>query len=165
MDTISEDEKYMKEALKQARKAAEDGEAPIGCVITREGKIIARGHNKRNKSASAIAHAEMIAINKACAKLNDWRLEECAMYITLEPCPMCAGAIIQARIPLVVIGAMNPKAGCAGSILDMFSISQFNHRVEKRTGVLKDECAAVMTGFFSDLREKKRNRGIDKRQA
>ena len=114
------DSRYMKEAIKQAKKAAAAGEVPIGCVIVLDGKIIARGYNRRNTEGSTLAHAELIAIRKACKKLGDWRLEDCTMYVTLEPCPMCAGAVVQARIPRVVIGAMNPKAGCAGSITDMF---------------------------------------------
>ena len=119
---MSNDEKYMKEALKQAKKAALIDEVPIGCVIVHDDKIIARGYNKRNKLHSTLGHAEISAIKKASKALGDWRLEECTMYVTLEPCPMCAGAIVQARIPKVVIGAMNPKAGCAGSILNMFQI-------------------------------------------
>ena len=156
MSKLSLDEKYMKEALKQAKKAAVIDEVPIGCVIVHEGKIIARGYNRRNKEGSTLAHAEIIAIKKASRKLNDWRLEECTMYVTLEPCPMCAGAIVQARIPKVVIGAMNPKAGCAGSILDMFQIREFNHQVEKVSGVLEEECSNIMTEFFRELRKRKK---------
>ncbi|MCH5267884.1 MAG: tRNA adenosine(34) deaminase TadA [Lachnospiraceae bacterium] len=153
---MKEDERFMREALKQAEKAAAIDEVPIGCVIVYEGKIIARGYNRRNTEGSTLAHAEMIAIRKASRKLKDWRLEECTMYITLEPCPMCAGAIVQARIPEVVIGAMNPKAGCAGSILDLLGESRFNHQVEKYTGVLQAECKEIMQTFFRELREKKR---------
>lgn len=156
MSKLSLDEKYMKEALKQAKKAAVIDEVPIGCVIVHEGKIIARGYNRRNKEGSTLAHAEIIAIKKASRKLNDWRLEECTMYVTLEPCPMCAGAIVQARIPKVVIGAMNPKAGCAGSILDMFQVREFNHQVEKVSGVLEEECSNIMTEFFRELRKRKK---------
>lgn len=156
MSKLSLDEKYMKEALKQAKKAAVIDEVPIGCVIVHEGKIIARGYNRRNKEGSTLAHAEIIAIKKASRKLNDWRLEECTMYVTLEPCPMCAGAIVQARIPKVVIGAMNPKAGCAGSILDMFQVREFNHQVEKVSGVLEEECSNIMTKFFRELRKWKK---------
>ena len=156
MSKLSLDEKYMKEALKQAKKAAVIDEVPIGCVIVHEGKIIARGYNRRNKEGSTLAHAEIIAIKKASRKLNDWRLEKCTMYVTLEPCPMCAGAIVQARIPKVVIGAMNPKAGCAGSILDMFQIREFNHQVEKVSGVLEEECSNIMTEFFRELRKRKK---------
>ena len=136
---MSNDEKYMKEALKQAKKAALIDEVPIGCVIVHDDKIIARGYNKRNKLPSTLGHAEISAIKKASKALGDWRLEECTMYVTLEPCPMCAGAIVQARIPKVVIGAMNPKAGCAGSILNMFQIKEFNHQVDSVDGVLQEE--------------------------
>lgn len=156
MSKLSLDEKYMKEALKQAKKAAVIDEVPIGCVIVHGDKIIARGYNRRNKEGSTLAHAEIIAIKKASRKLNDWRLEECTMYVTLEPCPMCAGAIVQARIPKVVIGAMNPKAGCAGSILDMFQVREFNHQVEKVSGVLEEECSNIMTEFFRKLRKRKK---------
>ena len=163
MSKLSLDEKYMKEALKQAKKAAVIDEVPIGCVIVHEGKIIARGYNRRNKEGSTLAHAEIIAIKKASRKLNDWRLEECTMYVTLEPCPMCAGAIVQARIPKVVIGAMNPKAGCAGSILDMFQIREFNHQVEKVSGVLEEECSNIITKFFRELRKRKKQ--LDKNKS
>lgn len=150
------DEKYMKEALKQAKKAAAIGEVPIGCVIVHQDKIIARGYNRRNTEKSTLAHAEIIAIKKAGKKLGDWRLEGCTMYVTLEPCPMCAGAVVQARIPRVVIGAMNPKAGCAGSIINLLQERQFNHMAEKTTGVLLEECSSIMKEFFKDLREKKK---------
>ncbi len=156
---MSNDEKYMKQALKQAKKAALIDEVPIGCVIVHDDKIIARGYNKRNKLHSTLAHAEISAIKKASKALGDWRLEECTMYVTLEPCPMCAGAIVQARIPKVVIGAMNPKAGCAGSILNMFQIKEFNHQVDSVDGVLQEECQIMMKNFFKELRErKKKNR-------
>ena len=163
MSKLSLDEKYMKEALKQAKKAAVIDEVPIGCVIVHGDKIIARGYNRRNKEGSTLAHAEIIAIKKASRKLNDWRLEECTMYVTLEPCPMCAGAIVQARIPKVVIGAMNPKAGCAGSILDMFQVREFNHQVEKVSGVLEEECSNIMTEFFRELRKRKKQ--LDKNKS
>ncbi len=148
--------KYMAEALKQAKKAASIGEVPIGCVIVYQNKIIARGYNRRNVEASTLAHAEISAIKKAGKKLGDWRLEECTMYVTLEPCPMCAGAIVQARIPRVVIGTLNPKAGCAGSIIDLFQIKEFNHQVEKDTGILEEECSNLMKDFFKELRKKKK---------
>ena len=122
------DEKYMKEALKQAKKAYALEETPIGCVIVHEGKIIARGYNRRNTDKSPLAHAEISAIKKASKKLGDWRLEECTLYVTLEPCQMCAGAIIQSRIPRVVVGCMNPKAGCAGSVLNLLDVQAFNHQ-------------------------------------
>lgn len=156
---MEKDEKFMKEAIKQAKKAVANGDVPIGCVIVRDDKIIARGYNKRNARKTTLAHAELIAIEKASKKVGDWRLEECVMYITLEPCQMCAGAIVQARIPRVVCGAMNPKAGCAGSILNMFQIDAFNHQVDFEHGVLEEECAALLTEFFKDLRVRRKTEG------
>ncbi|HIQ74535.1 MAG TPA: nucleoside deaminase [Candidatus Cottocaccamicrobium excrementipullorum] len=150
---LTEDEKYMKEAIRQARKAESLGEVPIGCVIVYQGKIIGRGYNRRMIDHTVLAHGEIIAMKKACRKMGDWRLEGCRIYITLEPCPMCAGAIVQARIPEVVIGSMNPKAGCAGSVLDLLHQEGFNHRCQVKTGVLQEECSAMMTGFFRQLRE------------
>lgn len=147
-------EKYMRQAMKLARKAAELGEVPIGCVIEYEGKIIGRGYNRRKTDKNTLAHAEIIAIRKACKKMDDWRLEECTMYVTLEPCQMCAGAIVQARIPKVVIGCMNPKAGCAGSILNILQVPQFNHQVETVYGVLEEECSTMLTEFFKALRKR-----------
>ena len=149
-------EKYMREAIKQAKKAAAIGEVPIGCVIVRDGTILARGYNGRNIEGSTLAHAEIIAIKKASKKLQDWRLEDCELYVTLEPCPMCAGAIVQARIPKVVIGAMNPKAGCAGSILDLLQEKRFNHQVDKVIGVLQEQCSQMMQDFFRELRRQKK---------
>ena len=150
------DEKYMKAALKEAKKAYLKNEVPIGCVIVRNDKIIARGYNRRNIDKNALAHAEISAIRTACKKTGDWRLEDCTIYITLEPCQMCAGAIVQARIPKVVIGAMNPKAGCAGSVINILQIQQFNHQCEIVSGVLLEECQDMMTGFFEELRAKKK---------
>lgn len=148
--------KYMKEAIKQAKKAYFIEETPIGCVIEYEGSIIARGYNKRNKNKNTLAHAELIAIQKASKKLGDWRLEGCTMYITLEPCQMCAGAIVQARIPKVIIGAMNPKAGCAGSVINLLEMEEFNHQVDVKRGILEQECSNLMKQFFKELREKKK---------
>lgn len=148
------DEFYMKEAIKQAKKAYSIDEVPIGCVIVYEGKIIARAYNRRTIDKSTLAHAEIRAIKKACKIIGDWRLEGCTMYVTLEPCPMCSGAIVQARIPKLVIGCMNPKAGCCGSILDMMHEKRFNHQVEVTTGVLENECSGLMKGFFKKLRGK-----------
>ena len=148
-------EKYMREALRQAKKAAEIGEVPIGCVIVYQDKIIARGYNKRNSKKTTLGHAELLAIQKASKRLGDWRLEDCTMYVTLEPCPMCAGAIVQARIPRVVIGAMNPKAGCAGSILNLLQVDRFNHQADIVAGVLGEECQTVMKDFFRQLRKNK----------
>ncbi len=150
------DEKYMKAALKQARKAYAIKEVPIGCVIVYEDKIIARGYNKRNSKKNPLFHAELSAIHKASRIMGDWRLEDCTMYITLEPCQMCAGAIIQSRIKRVVIGSMNPKAGCAGSIINLLEMKQFNHQAEVTRGVLAEECTEMLTEFFKELREEKR---------
>ncbi len=149
-------EKFMKEAIRQAQKAEKIEEVPIGCVIEYEGKIIARGYNRRNIDKNTLAHAELSAIKKASKKLGDWRLEGCTMYVTLEPCQMCAGAIVQARMDKVVIGSMNPKAGCAGSILNLLQISAFNHQVEIERGVLEEECSLMLSSFFKNLRERKR---------
>ncbi len=146
----------MKEAIRQARKAGKLDEVPIGCVIVRDGKIIARGYNRRNTEKSTLAHAEIQAIRKASKVVGDWRLEDCTMYITLEPCQMCAGAIVQARIPKVVIGSRNPKAGCAGSVLDLLHVPAFNHQVELEEGVLQEECSEMLTSFFRELRKKKK---------
>ena len=148
----SVEEKYMKEALKQAKKAYALGEVPIGCVIVHEGKIIGRGYNRRNTDKNTLAHAEITAINKASKVIGDWRLEECTLYVTLEPCQMCAGAIVQARIPEVVMGCMNPKAGCAGSILNLLEMPQFNHQVKVTRGILEAECSQMLKTFFEELR-------------
>ena len=150
------DEKFMKEAIRQAKKAAAVGDVPIGCVIVKDDKIIARGYNKRNAKKTTLAHAELLAIEKASKKLGDWRLEDCTMYITLEPCQMCAGAIVQSRIDRVVVGSMNPKAGCAGSVLNILQTEGFNHQTELTTGILKEECSQLMTGFFKELRMRKK---------
>lgn len=151
-----QEEKFMREALKQAGKAAALDEVPIGCVIVQDDKIIARGYNRRNTEGSTLAHAELIAIRKASKKLGDWRLEDCTLYVTLEPCPMCAGAILQARIPQIVIGTMNPKAGCAGSVLNILQNRQFNHQVLQTEGVLQQECQKLMQDFFQNLRHRKK---------
>ncbi len=148
----SVEEKYMKEALKQAKKAYALGEVPIGCVIVHEGVIIGRGYNRRNTDKNTLAHAEITAINRASKKIGDWRLEECTLYVTLEPCQMCAGAIVQARIPQVVMGCMNPKAGCAGSILNILDMPQFNHQVQVTKGILEQECSNMLKTFFTELR-------------
>lgn len=150
------DAKYMKEAIRQAKKAYTIGEVPIGCVIVRDGKIISRGYNRRTIDKNTLAHAELAAIKKASKKLDDWRLEGCTMYVTLEPCQMCAGALVQSRIDRVVVGCMNPKAGCAGSILNLLQMPEFNHQVELETGVLEEECSQMMKDFFRELRETKK---------
>ena len=150
-----ENEKYMREAIKQAKKAYAIGEVPIGCVIVYEGKIIGRGYNRRTIDKNPLAHAELIAIKKASKKMGDWRLEDCTLYVTLEPCQMCSGAIVQARMKKVVVGCMNPKAGCAGSILNLLQVEQFNHQVELEIGVLQEECSLMMKNFFKELRKAK----------
>lgn len=144
---------FMKEALKCARKADSAGEVPVGCVIVHDGKVISRGYNKRERKKNPLLHAEIIAIDKACKKLNGFRLLNCTMYVTLEPCPMCAGAIINARIPRLVFGAYDKKAGCFGSVHD-FNTSGFNHRVEIESGILEKECSGILTDFFKKLRNK-----------
>lgn len=154
--TMTSQEKFMKAALREAKKAYVIHEVPIGCVIVQDDKIIARGYNRRNTDKNTLAHAELTAIRKASKKTGDWRLEDCTMYITLEPCQMCAGAIVQSRMKKVVIGAMNPKAGCAGSVLNLLQMPKFNHQVEITIGVLEEECASMLSGFFSELREKKK---------
>lgn len=154
----SNHEKFMKEAIRQAKKAYALEEVPIGCVIVYEGKIIARGYNRRNTDKNTLSHAELIAIRKAAKKLGDWRLEECTMYITLEPCQMCAGAMMQARLTNAVIGCMNPKAGCAGSVLNILEMDGFNHKVHVERGVLEEECSQMLSQFFKELREKKKKK-------
>lgn len=156
---MTEDAKYMKAALAQAKKADAIDEAPIGCVIVREGKIIARSYNRRNTDKNTLAHAELAAIRKACRKTGDWRLEDCTIYVTLEPCQMCAGAIVQSRMQRVVIGAMNHKAGCAGSVLNLLQMKEFNHQVEIVRGVLEEECSQMLSEFFRRLRKKGKNHG------
>lgn len=152
---MRDEEKFMKEAIRQAKKAYALREVPIGCVIVYEGKIIARGYNRRNTDKNTTSHAEINAIRKASKKLGDWRLEGCTLYVTLEPCQMCAGAIVQARIDKVVIGSMNPKAGCAGSLLNLLEMDGFNHKVEVERGVLEEECSTMLSGFFKELRMEK----------
>ena len=149
------DEKYMKEAIRQARKAYAIGEVPIGCVIVYKDKIIGRGYNRRMADKNTLSHAELIAIRKASRKMDDWRLEECTMYVTLEPCQMCSGAIVQSRMSRVVVGCMNPKAGCAGSILNLLQMKEFNHQAELTTGVLEEECSQMMKDFFKELRSRR----------
>ena len=163
------DKKYMKAAIKQAQRAYQLGEVPIGCVIVYEGpreegiswnsnlkkgQIIGRGYNRRTTDKSTLAHGELMAIKKACRKLGDWRLEDCVMYVTLEPCQMCAGALIQSRMKRVVIGCMNPKAGSVGSVMNVLEVSGFNHQVEVTKGVLEEECSQMLKEFFKELRKK-----------
>lgn len=146
------DEYYMKEALKEAQKAYHLMEAPIGAVIVKGEEIIGRGYNRRNSDKNPLAHGEIFAIDEASKYIGDWRLEDCTMYITLEPCPMCAGAIVQARIPKVIIGAPNLKAGSAGTIVNLFDVERFNHQVEIIRGVLEEECSQILKDFFKKLR-------------
>ena len=152
MRKLSEDERYMRQAITLAKKAAANGDVPIGCVIVYEGKVIARGYNRRNVDKTTLAHAEIMAIKKASKVLGDWRLEDCTMYVTLEPCQMCAGAIVQSRMKKVVIGCMNPKAGCAGSVLNLLQMQEFNHQVELERGVLEEACSEILSRFFKELR-------------
>ena len=149
-----EDAGFMREAIRQAKKAAKLAEVPIGCVLVKDGKIVARGYNRRNTDKTTLAHAEIAVIKKASKLFGDWRLEECTLYVTLEPCPMCAGAIVQARIPRVVAGCMNPKAGCAGSVLNILNTPGLNHTVQFENGVLEEECTELLQEFFKELRRK-----------
>lgn len=148
---------FMKEALALAREAAADGEVPVGCVIVRNERIIARGRNRREKSHTALGHAEIEAISQACQVLNGWRLWDCTLYVTLEPCPMCAGAIINARIPRVVFGASDDKCGACGSVCDLFSMD-FNHHPQVDKGICAEECGSLLTDFFQQLRQTLRSR-------
>ncbi|MCR5544096.1 MAG: tRNA adenosine(34) deaminase TadA [Eubacterium sp.] len=150
---MTEDEKYMRQAIRLAKKAGDNGDVPIGCIIVYQGKVIGRGYNRRNKDKSPLAHAEIMAIKKASKIIGDWRLEKCRMYVTLEPCQMCSGAIVQARIPEIVIGCMNPKAGCAGSIINILDMPDFNHQVSITRGVCQQECSEMLKDFFKNLRK------------
>ena len=162
IDEEQEDNKYMKAAIAQAKKAYKLGEVPIGCVIVYEGRIIGRGYNRRNTDKTPLAHAEITAIKKAVKVMKDWRLEECKLYVTLEPCQMCAGAIVQARIPEVIMAAGNPKAGCAGSVMDILNNPDFNHQVTVKKGVLKEECSKLLKDFFVELRA--RNKALKEKK-
>jgi tRNA(adenine34) deaminase len=153
---MTREEKYMREAIRQAKKAWKIGEVPIGCVIVYEDTIVGRGYNRRKADKNTLSHAELNAIRKASKKLGDWRLDDCEMYVTLEPCQMCAGAIVQARIKKVYIGCDNPKAGCAGSILNLLQVKEFNHQVEIERGLMGETCSSMLTTFFRELREKNR---------
>ncbi|MFT3985557.1 MAG: tRNA adenosine(34) deaminase TadA [Lachnospiraceae bacterium] len=158
---MTAEEKYMKQALKQAKKAYELGEVPIGCVIVYEDKIIGRGYNRRNTDKNTLSHAEITAINRASKKMGDWRLEGCTLYVTLEPCQMCAGACVQARIDRVVIGSMSPKSGCAGSVLNILQMEQFNHQAEVMSGVLEQECSRMLSEFFAELRVRSKREKVE----
>ena len=152
-----EDVYYMQQALRLAEEATQDGEVPVGCVIVRRGEIVGQGRNRRESGKTALGHAEIEAIADACKNLDGWRLWECTLYVTLEPCPMCAGAIINARIPKVVIGARDEKCGACGSVCDLFSMD-FNHHPETEFGLLEEESQALLRQFFQDLREKRKDR-------
>lgn len=164
-------EEYMKLAIREAGKAAKNGDVPIGCIIVYDGSrpvskadrnaaalgiapgtIIGKGYNRRNRDRNALMHAEILAIRRACKALQDWRLEDCTMYVTLEPCPMCAGAIVQSRLTRLVMGARNQKAGCCGSVLDLLHQPGLNHQVQVQEGVLREQCEGLMTGFFGEIR-------------
>ncbi len=151
------EEKFMKEALKEAKKAADKLEVPVGCVIVKNGKIIARAHNQKETKFDTTKHAEILAIQKASRKLESWRLLNCEMYSTLEPCSMCAGAIINSRIKKIYIGTMDKKTGAAGSVLNLFDDYTFNHKVEVETGIMKEECENILKEFFKKLRNIKKN--------
>ena len=153
MAKLTPEEKYMREAIRQAKKASALGEVPIGCVIEYQGKIIGRGYNRRMADKTVLAHAEILAIRKACRAMGDWRLEGCTMYVTLEPCPMCTGAIINAHIDTVVYGPDDPRAGCTGTACDLFSLP-ISHRPELYRGFLEEECRALLQDFFQELRKK-----------
>ena len=149
-------EKYMKEALKEAVKAYNKGEIPVGAVIVKDDKIIARAHNQKEEKKDTTKHAEILAIQKASKKLKAWRLQDCEMYVTLEPCSMCAGALIQARVKKVIIGTMDEKTGACGSVLNLLGDYKFNHKVEVETGILKENCEKLLKDFFKTLRERNR---------
>lgn len=157
---MQQQNKFMEEALKEAKKCFESCDVPVGCVIVQRGKIIARAHNQRVRNKNTISHCEILAISKACKKVKDWRLDDCCMYVTLEPCPMCAGAILQARLKRVVIGTENPKAGCCGSVINLLNHSGFNHCVDIEYGLLKQECAGLIKEFFRQLRKNEKRDNI-----
>lgn len=158
MNGMEQDQYYMGMAIEEANKAAAKGEVPIGAVIVHGGQVIARAHNLRETTRNAVTHAELMAIQEACEALDNWRLENTVLYVTLEPCPMCAGAILQSRIPRVVYGARDPKAGCVDSLYRLLNDDRFNHECEVKENVLADECGGLLTQFFRDLRNKKKKR-------
>ncbi|WP_039044280.1 tRNA adenosine(34) deaminase TadA [Sporosarcina sp. ZBG7A] len=156
MNVNEQDQYFMELAIAEARKAEALGEVPIGAVIVYQGEVIARAHNLRETTQNAVTHAELSAIQDACEVIGSWRLEETALYVTLEPCPMCAGAILQSRIPTVVYGARDPKAGCVDSLYRLLNDERFNHECEVREDVLGEQCGALLTNFFRALRDKKK---------
>ena len=151
---MNKENRFMKQALREAEKAYTKEEVPIGAVIVKDDKIIARAHNLRETNKQACAHAEILAIQKACKKLSAWRLEDCDMYVTLEPCPMCAGAIINARIKKIYFGAMDPKSGAVGSKLNLIEDYKFNHTVKVESGINEEDCSNILKNFFQELRKK-----------
>lgn len=151
-----QDEDFMREAIKEAEKAEELKEVPIGAIIVIEGKVVARAHNLRESEQNAIAHAELLAIDQACKELRSWRLEDATLYVTLEPCPMCAGAIMLSRVKRVVYGAADPKGGCAGTLMNLLEDERFNHQSEVISGVLEKECGQILSDFFRKIRERKK---------
>lgn len=157
---MNNDEFYMKLAIEEAKKAGCKGEVPIGAVLVHKEEVIASGYNQREASQLASSHAEFIAIEKANQNMGSWRLEDCTLYVTLEPCPMCAGAILQSRIPRLVFGAVDPKAGCAGSLMNLLEDSRFNHQSEVTPGIMEETCARLLTDFFQNLRQKKKNQRL-----
>ena len=161
-DNLEKDIYYMLEAIKEAKKAEEKNEVPIGAVIVHDGEILARAHNLRETNQNALAHAELLAIDEACHKLGTWRLENASLYVTLEPCPMCAGAVILSRISRVVYGAKDPKGGCCGTFMNLPEDERFNHRSEVVSGVLEEECGELLTNFFRGIRERKKLREKEK---
>lgn len=152
----NEDQFFMKIAIEEAQKAAEIGEVPIGAIIAYKGEVLVRAHNLRETDQSAVAHAELLAIEKACKVLGTWRLEEATLYVTLEPCAMCSGAILLSRIPRVVYGAVDPKGGCAGTFMNLLQDSRFNHQSEVVSGVLAEECGQLLTSFFQEIRNRRK---------
>lgn len=157
MRKLTDDEKFMNKAISCAKRAWKLGEVPIGAVIVYDGKVIGSGYNRRKTDKNTLSHAELTAIREASKKMGDWRLEGCTMYVTLEPCQMCAGALVQSRIDKVVIGCMSPKSGCAGSVINILDMKEFNHQVEIEKGVLEEKCSTMLSDFFSELREKQKN--------
>lgn len=155
-DSVQEHERWMREAIAEARKAEAIGEVPIGAIVVRDGQVIGRGYNVRETSLDPTSHAEMIAIRQASEALDAWRLLDCRLYVTLEPCPMCAGAIVQSRVPQVIYGAPDPKAGCAGTLMNLLQEPRFNHEAEVLSGVLQEECGALLSDFFRGLRRRRK---------
>ncbi|TYR78155.1 nucleoside deaminase [Priestia megaterium] len=153
---MCEDEKYMQLAIKEAEKAGAMMEVPIGAVVVQNNQVVAKAHNLRETEQRSIAHAELLAIDQACKSLHTWRLEDATLYVTLEPCPMCAGAIVLSRVKRVVFGAYDPKGGCCGTLLNLLEFDKFNHQAEVKGGVLQKECGELLSNFFRELRRRKK---------